>query len=63
MGRKRFEVRSSVDGNVAFTADSVDREAAIWRFTARKAADRIARENADTVMGETMTVHEVPANG
>lgn len=55
---KRFEVRSDKDGGVAFDADSVDREAFLWGTTPLKAARRIARENADAVMGEALTVHE-----
>ena len=59
MTRKRFEVRSDRDDGVAFDADSVDREARIRGATARKAAERIAEENADRGIGETLTVHEV----
>lgn len=53
---KRFEVRSDKDGEIAFSAETVDYEARVWRTTARKAADRIARENNDITTSERLFV-------
>ena len=55
---KRYEVRSDRDGEIAFDAVSVAREASRWRTTPLQAARRIARENGDAGIGETLTVHE-----
>lgn len=63
MERQRFEVRSSKDGGVAFTAETVELEARAWRVSLRKAAKRIAEENADSVMGETLTIHRIKRGG
>jgi hypothetical protein len=53
---KQFEVVSDKDDGVVFTADSVARQATLWRTTPLNAARRIARENGDEVMGETLFV-------
>ncbi len=53
---KQWEVVSSVDNNVAFDAESVAREARRLGMNERCAANRIARENGDTEMGETLYV-------
>jgi hypothetical protein len=56
---KQYEVRSDRDGNVAYDASSVERAANYWRTTPLQAARRMARENADAEMGETLTVSAV----
>ena len=56
---KKWEVASDTDNSVAFTAESVTRQAKMWRVGEKVAANRIARENGDTVMGEILFVREV----
>ena len=53
---QQYEVRSDKDGEVAFTAYAVGLEAKLWQISNRKAAEKIARENADTESGETLYI-------
>jgi hypothetical protein len=53
---KRFQVISDRDNGVVFPPETVDREAARWRISKRKAAERIVAENTDPETDETLLV-------
>lgn len=53
---ERWTVISDRDHQVAFTADTVAREARRWRISPRRAAERIAAENTDPLTDETLLV-------
>ena len=53
---QKWEVASDIDNGVAFTAASVAAEARRLGVNEKVAANRIARENGDTEMGEKLFV-------
>lgn len=56
---KDFEVISDRDGGVVISASTVRWEATVRRVSPRVTAQRIAKQNGDAAMGETLSIREV----